>query len=250
MKEHTSILFVIILLSMALTGCINPSPTDIKDHHIISIACWDINPVDSDLYTTYADQISNHDICILQGVRDLSGNRIQRISRYLDTYEYHVHTSTIDETIYIFYNENITLLDTVDYLPDYQDKMIRPPIKLTFQVDNWTFDIFTTSLEAENVPLELYYLASIFVNAENDAIVMGDFHMDGIYYNEDEIYTVIGWDWLIDNNVDTTTTSDDNTYDRIIINNGCTDNLVSTDISDVVISDHYLISATFDATVV
>jgi len=98
------------------------------------------------------------------------------------------------------------------------------------------------------VSQELGYFESIVGNTDEDTILIGDFNADGSYYDEDNIQHFTDWKWVITNDEDTTVAASDNTYDRIIINEGAEDNYKNYGIMDDVVksqSDHYLIYAIF-----
>ena len=71
---------------------------------------------------------------------------------------------------------------------------------------------------------ELSHVETLVGRPLQDTIIIGDLNADGSYYDEDIILHFTTRDWIITNDIDTTVAASDNTYDRIIINDGATNN--------------------------
>ena len=51
---------------------------------------------------------------------------------------------------------------------------------------------------------------------ENDFVIMGNFNVDSLYFDDDSTSDLDVYHWVIDDSLDTTTKSTDYTYDRIV----------------------------------
>ena len=92
-------------------------------------------------------------------------------------------------------------------------------------------------------------LENISGNPDHDTIIIGDLNADGTYYDENPVNHFTGWHWIINNNMDTSVATSNNTYDRIILNNNTLNNYLFADVMDDVTedqSDHYLVYALFN----
>lgn len=263
--------FLIIFLTIILTiGCItkidtgNLNQNDNQDENVqtgvnISIACWNLQifgPSKSSnetLLDYYVEKLDDYDIFIVQEIRDVSGDAIKTLAEGFPEYQYIISNragqSTSKEQYAVFYNDQVTLIESYDYQAEYQQMMQRPPLKVTFTSNKWTFTIYTAHTQPNNVPVELTVLETIIDHPIGDAIIMGDLNADGSYYDEDNFAHFKDWQWIVTNDVDTTVASSNNTYDRIIINDASENNFIRFGVMDDVMkdqSDHYLLYAIFN----
>ena len=88
--------------------------------------------------------------------------------------------SSSKEQYAVFYNDQATLIDSYDYQAEYQEDMQRPPLKVTFISNNWTFTLYTIHTQPDNVPGELSVLETIIGNPTGDTIILGDLNADEI----------------------------------------------------------------------
>ena len=255
---------IILLLTVSLSGCsdnngggnTNTIPKTAGD---ISIACWNLQifgpskAENETLLDYYADKLDDHDVFIIQEIRDSTGMAIDELADRLTEYKYVISEragkSSSKEQYALFYDEDLfTLRGKTDNTQSYQPMFQRPPFEVNLRVNNWNFTIFTIHTAPDYVSQELGYFESIVGNTDEDTILIGDFNADGSYYDEDNIQHFTDWKWVITNDEDTTVAASDNTYDRIIINEGAEDNYKNYGIMDDVVksqSDHYLIYAIF-----
>jgi hypothetical protein len=259
----TEAIGIIIVGFILCTGCIEQTEeTESKRDNTICIACWNLQTfgptkaADKDLITYYADHIDDYDICILQEVRDKSGEAIETLAEELPGYTY-IESSREGSTSYkeqyvAFYNDKVTVRYTDDYSISYSALFERPPWRIGFQANNWTWDIYTIHTQPENVDQELSNLENIVQDKDEEIIIIGDLNADGSYYNEKERKHLNDWLWIIGNAVDTTVAQNDYTYDRIIVNEKVENNYQSWGVMKDVNteqSDHYLIYACFNSQV-
>jgi len=257
------VLIPIVILITVTPGCIDeieiePGQNNDVDDSItynsnISIACWNLQifgPSKASNATLIED---DYDIFIVQEIRDASGEAIEILAQEFPDYEYILSNragqSSSKEQYAVFYNNQSILIDYYDYQAEYQDEMQRPPMKMIFTSNNWTFTLFTIHTQPSNVPDELSLLEEIVGNTTDDTIIIGDLNADGSYYDEDNIEHFTDWNWVVTNDIDTTVATSDNTYDRIIINDATENNLLSFGVMDDVSSgqsDHYLVYGYFN----
>lgn len=264
------VIIPIVILLTIFTGCITEveygnsnqdvSPVEsIPTDGNISIACWNLQifgPSKASNHTLidyYVEKLDDYDIFIVQEIRDASGEAIEILAQEFPDYEYILSNragqSSSKEQYAVFYNNQSTFVDYYDYQSEYQDEMQRPPLKVIFTSNNWTFTLFTIHTQPSNVPGELSIMEAIIGNTTGDTIIIGDLNADGSYYDEDNIEHFTDWSWVVTNDIDTTVATSDNTYDRIMINEETENNYVSFGVMDDVNkdqSDHYLIHANFN----
>jgi len=258
------ILISFIIVAVAFSGCMEPDDEMEINENEVSIACWNLKVFgpkkgsDVQLVNYYIDKLHEYDIFIIQEIKDNTGTAIQKIIEKSEDYNYKISEragfTSSKEQYGIFYLKNKVLLEGAqDYALELQDKMERPPMKMSFQVKDWHFDVWTMHTDPDTVPQDLYHFEDAVGYISKDTIIIGDLNADGAYYDEDDIqHFVDNWNWVLPNSADTTVASSSNTYDRIIINDDCMDNFVSYGIMkdvDPDQSDHYLIYGVFNTTV-
>ena len=263
MGNKKSLLMAVLILSVSFSGCIieenggsNTTPAETGN---LSIACWNLQifgptkASNETLLTYYAEKLDDYDIFIVQEIRDASGTAIETLAEEFPEHQYIISNragqSSSKEQYAVFYNDRATLVDSYDYQAEYQQDMQRPPLKVTFISNNWTFTLYTIHTQPDNVPDELSVLETIVGEPLGDTIILGDLNADGSYYNEENIMHFTDWSWVITNDIDTTVATSNNTYDRIIFNDATGNNFLSVGVMDDVTksqSDHYLVYAVFN----
>lgn len=262
MKKKILVISIIIGI-VILSGCTQPDDELEIEETEVSIACWNLQifgktkASDVQLMHGYMEILDDYDIFIIQEIRDKSGDAVQTLIDKADGYNYIISEragfTSVKEQYAVFYLEDKVVFDGAhDYAIEMQDKISRPPLQVSFRVNGWDFDVWTIHTDPDTVPSDLYYTQDIIGVQSKDTIIIGDLNADGAYYDEDDIqHFVEGWKWVIPNDVDTTVASSDNTYDRIIVNSNCENNVISYGVVDDITSeqsDHYLIYGVFDTT--
>lgn len=261
-KKLIALLSLIIIITVSFSGCQDEEKTIIdqkKTTSDISIACWNLQifgetkASNDTLLQYYAEKLDDHDIFIIQEIRDASGNAIKKLATKFPGYEYVISEragkSTSKEQYAIFYKKDtFTVRGATDNTEKYQPMFQRPPYEINFRVNNWSFTIFTIHTSPDFVYQEMGYFESIVGNPKEATILIGDMNADGYYYDEKSIAHFTDWIWVIPNHEDTTVAASNNTYDRIIINDYANEKYKSYGIMDDVTkeqSDHYMIYAIF-----
>jgi deoxyribonuclease-1-like protein len=270
MRCRIDLIISVVIITAILSGCItdldygNSNQNNQQSDFVsmdcnISIACWNLQifgpskASNATLIDYYVEKLVDYDIFIVQEIRDVSGDAIETFALGFPEHQFilsdRAGQSSSKEQYAVFYNDQATLVESYDYQAEYQEEMQRPPLKATFNSNNWTFSIYTVHTQPDNVPGELSVMETILSSQRGDTIIIGDLNADGSYYDEDNIEHFTDWNWVVTNDVDTTVATSDNTYDRILINDATENNLISFGVMDEVHkdqSDHYLIYGYFN----
>jgi len=195
----------------------------------IKIANWNLEVFgDSkaskpELMQSYADAISQYDIVFVQEIRDKDSSAFYDLYRLLPGYEFRISSragrSSAKEQYGLLYRRGIQLRDFRDFNPDPQNRWERPPICASFHVDSYDFTVYNIHTDPDDVKRELSHLERLILqNPEGNITLLGDLNADQSYYNNPREAEFDSWHWLIQDSEDTTTTSTNAAYDRIIIN--------------------------------
>ena len=238
-------------------------PVECKD--CISIANWNIQTfgktkwAKEEVKEKIVSVIPNYDIIFIQEIREKSGDSFVELCLELEEYKCEISSragrTSSKEQYGVIYQEDIIIENIIDYNLDENanDFWERPPLRVDFIVDDYSFSVYNIHIKPDDVSNELKYLEDL-VNEEegvkaaypnkDNVLLLGDFNADGFYYDEDQNEFFLGYEWVIDNSIDTTVAKSDNTYDRIIMNKDMYKEYESKGVYKEVIkevSDHYLV---------
>jgi len=221
----------------------------------IKIANWNLKTFGDtkaskpDLMNTYSSIINNYNIIFIQEIRDKDGSAFIDLCNLLPDYNCKVssragRSDTYKEQYGVIYKKGIEISNWKDFNPDSQDRWERPPLEVTFDIDEYEVVVYNIHIKPSDARQEINYLDDIVKTSEN-IIVLGDLNADCSYYNNPSESDFDNWDWLIKDSEDTTVSSTDCAYDRIILNQNSygeylNDGIYTTGITSE-ISDHYLI---------
>ena len=182
--------------------------------------------------------IRTYDVVAIQEIRDKDQTALPKLVNLTNTndsdYVYIVserlgRTTSKEQYAYIYNNQTVKLNGTPHIYPEPNgtDPFHREPYIASFVAVNGSFDVTLIVIHTDpDEATEEINALDVVVNYtqnkypdEQDFIVMGDLNADCSYFDEDSASTMHSRDyyWCINNSVDTTTTSTDCTYDRIII---------------------------------
>lgn len=195
----------------------------------IKIANWNLEVFgDSkaskpELMQSYADTIRQYDIIFVQEIRDKDSGAFYDLCRLIPGYEFKISSragrSSTKEQYGLLYRKGIQLMDFKDFNPDPQNRWERPPICVSFNVGTYDFAVYNIHTDPDDVRRELSHLERLISqNSEGNVTVLGDLNADQNYYNNPRETEFDSWHWLIKDSEDTTTTSTNAAYDRIIMN--------------------------------
>ncbi|MFH1248590.1 MAG: endonuclease/exonuclease/phosphatase family protein [archaeon] len=187
------------------------------------IASWQIYPFDdqksydNSVMDAYASIIGNYDIFFLQGIT--SSNAFSRLCGMLP--KYNCISSTLSgepESGYgvIYKKGNLSIASISDYNPDSLSRWKHPPLEVLFEIEDYYFRLYSIEADQSNVEEELSNLEGA-VEDNGNMIIIGDLNADCGYYNPSS-GKFGDWYWIIGDNSDTTVSSSDCAYDRIILN--------------------------------
>ncbi|MCX6711492.1 MAG: hypothetical protein NT139_00435 [Candidatus Woesearchaeota archaeon] len=135
-------------------------------------------------------------------------------------------------------------MELKDFNPNSQDRWERPPIEVTFNVDDYELTVYNIHTKPDDAPQEIASLEGA-VKSSGNVIVLGDLNADCSYYNPSVEHYFSSWNWIIKDTDDTTVASTDCAYDRIILNNDAYSEYSNYGIykEGIVdgVSDHYLV---------
>lgn len=220
----------------------------------VKIANWNLQifgvskASDIELIKSYTQIIDDYDIIFIQEIRDSSNTAFPELCSMLQNYSCFSSSragrSSSKEQYGIIYKNSINLTFFQDFNPDEQDKWERPPIKVNFQINNYKLTIYNIHIKPDDAQQELDYLEELIPDS-NNVILLGDLNADCSYYNAEKETEFDNWNWIIKNEDDTTSTSSNCAYDRIILNSNAYEEYVSHGIhkQDITtsLSDHYLV---------
>jgi len=193
----------------------------------------------------YLSLIQPYDLFILQEIRDIDQSSYNSLCSLLKEYDCIISAragrSSSKEQIAIFYKDHIDLVSYND-AQDSNDVFEREPFKVIFDIDGYELIIWTTHIKPSDVENEMDELESL-VEDDGNVIVIGDLNLD-CSYDDGMDGDFEDWNYLISDNEDTTVSSTDCAYDRIILNddsfNEYSDHGIDNSITSEE-SDHYLV---------
>jgi endonuclease/exonuclease/phosphatase family metal-dependent hydrolase len=223
----------------------------------ISIANWNIQTFGKTKWgreyvrEKIIEIVPNYDIIFIQEIRDKSGDVFEELCDELMPY-YRCEISSragrtsSKEQYGLVYRRDIEIQEIIDYNldEDANDYWERPPYRVDFIIENYTFTAYNIHIKPDDVDNELLYLESLVEKEKNEenVVLLGDFNADGFYYDEDDNQFFLNYEWVIDNSIDTTLGKTDNTYDRIIMNKDMYNEYYAKGVYTNIttnISDHY-----------
>ena len=233
-------------------------PTITSSDHF-SVANWNLQifgiskAAEPELMNDYAAIISNYDIVFIQEIRDISEVAFPQLCSLLNGYTCEISSragrSSSKEQYGIIYRDNIELVSVTDYNPDSLDRWERPPIKADFIIDGYELSIYNLHSKPTDVQMELRGLQNIVSNTGNELII-GDLNADCSYYDAYYGTEFDDWNWVIGDDEDTTVSTTNCAYDRIIFNDEAYEEYYSSGILREGItsshSDHYLVWTTIN----
>lgn len=218
-------LFCIILIYIVFL--MNTTQTE-----TLTIGMWNLQVFGSakaandSLMQVYLNRIESYDFFILQEIRAINNSPYEKFCSSKNCIlSARAGRSTSKEQYGILYEDSINILNTTDYT-NVSDCWERPPYYIEIYVENingnrpihiYTIHTKPTDVEAELICLEK--LVEEKHKTEDSIIIIGDLNADCNYFKNDGSIFGIGWDWIIEDSEDTTTSNTDCAYDRIIVKN-------------------------------
>jgi len=218
----------------------------------LTIASWnmqifgDKKASDVLLMRSYASIISKYDIVFVQEIRDSDGSSFSQLCSMLPDHACFISgragRSSSKEQYGVVYLKTLNI-SFYDYTPDSMDRWERPPLRAVMHKQNYSLNIYSIHIRPDAAPAELSSLEKELYSVSGNIILMGDLNADCNYYDVSR-KDFRGWKWIISDNDDTTVSSSDCAYDRIILNSDAYNEFVGYGIYKNIneeLSDHYLI---------
>ena len=280
------LLFLHFLLVLIITAC---QPLEEEEKKEIRVAAFNVQIFGQrkmskdEIPDILAKIIARYDVILIQEIRDSSQTAIFQLLELVNQtsdqrYELVLsnrlgRTSSQEQYAYFYRIDTLTLLSHYHYddgeEPD-SDTFQREPFVVRFRAETGSLDftligVHTSPDDAEE---EIDSLVDVYDDMqgrwnEEDAMIIGDFNADCSYVSQTDQNSIRLWTderftWWIDDDTDTTTSSTDCAYDRIVTSTGLTGHVVANssrvlhfdqvyELSDSLtqaISDHYPIEIT------
>jgi len=183
--------------------------------------------------------VQRYDILLVQEIRDSAQTafpelvqKVNEESRY--EYDFVVsprtgRTSSKEQYGYIFRTDKVKVGGVYQY-PDHEDIFEREPYTVSFKRlvsgHQKTFSFIGIHAAPDEAKEEVDALVEVYDSVEKifgeDALLAGDFNADCSYicnscWGDIDLYQDSRFTWLIDNDADTTVSSKDCAYDRLVV---------------------------------
>jgi deoxyribonuclease-1-like protein len=205
-----------------------------KSQNQFSVGVWNIQifgqnkAANQTLMEKYIDVIDDHDIFIVQELRDVSGDVIGLLCANLSVQNYACINSSragrtsVKEQYVVFYKKDeFKLTESYDFNRQSIDLWERPPLRVRFERNGVEFLVYTIHTKPTDATVEMKYLEStVMRDMVGPKIVIGDLNADCGYHNQNNAKEAVflNWYWVIKDTDDTTLSRTDCAYDRIVIN--------------------------------
>ncbi|KAK3101698.1 hypothetical protein FSP39_005632 [Pinctada imbricata] len=186
--------------------------------------------------------VLRYDLILIQEIRDSTGESYNKLWTMVNTsvpYGMAIsdrlgRSSYKEQYAYFYRLSSLQLLDTHQYddgEDDYTDPFEREPFSALFKPvgasDDAIFGVTGIHVKPSEAVSEIKHLLDVYYDtvdhwSNTNVITMGDFNADCSYVKETDLgshlfYILPQYKWLIGWDVDTTTSSTDCAYDRIVV---------------------------------
>ncbi len=194
----------------------------------------------------YVDLISGYDVFFLLEIRDKDGSSFEELCNVTVGYSCFVSErsgrSSSKEAVGVFYRDgvNVTAFGEIE---DEGDSFERDPFWVEFNFSDDRF--YVLHLKPAEVSDELRSLEAAIgrepLAFRKGIVLIGDLNADCSYYNAVKETHFDDWDWIVGDEVDTTTGKTDCAYDRIVVSSGV--RVLGSGVVEIgkEVSDHHLI---------
>lgn len=202
----------------------------------------------TEVMSFYANTLKSYDIAFVQEIRNSDSSAFDSLCSMLPDYNCKASSragrSTSKEQYGVIYKKGIGIIEFKDFNPDSLNRWERPPVEVIFNISGYILTAYNIHTKPSDVSNELSNLEQIVSNQGN-VVILGDLNADCSYYDHSKETQFSGWDWVLQDNEDTTLAASDCAYDRIIMNPEAYKEYVSkgiyTEGITTDISDHYLV---------
>lgn len=230
------------------------TPTESGDLSIITFNTAGSLPTQNNdsVSSWYDSLIISSDILALQEIRDAS-NTSQRILTQRIPNDHNVlfsqrlgRTPYYKEQYAYIYNVSTVNATTTGEMQGVNG-VNRPPLHAVFEANKFTFSAFNVHTDPETASEEIHAISEAARTYKDSQIILGDFNADCSYHDPKKI---AGYTWAVTEDQDTTTSSTDCAYDRVLTDEVATKHHRTTKILKTPrsISDHKAVLTTFTTT--
>ena len=278
------LLLALLSLMLILAGCRPIEEEEEEKETEITVAAFNVQIFglskmsEDGVPEILARIISRYDVILIQEIRDSSQTAIVELLRLVNQTSDSLYlialsdrlgrTSSKEQYAYFYRADTLTLLSDYHYddgeEPD-NDTFQREPFIARFRTKTGSLDFALIGIHTspDDADEEIDRLVDVYDDMvarwnEKDAIIIGDFNADCSYVSQSDQNSIRLWTdsrftWWLGDEVDTTTSSTDCAYDRIVTSAGLSDFVVANsagvlhfdqvyELSDSLtqtVSDHY-----------
>jgi len=187
----------------------------------------------------YVDLVRDYDLFFLLEIRDKDGSSMIEVCDSLAAYNYsclvseRAGRSSSKEQVGVIWDLNEVNVSYVYSVDDLNDSFEREPVV----VESSAGTFWVVHLKPSNVSQELDALETMI---DEDVVLIGDLNADCDYYDADKETHFDSWDWVIGDEVDTTSGESDCAYDRVVARNV---DVIGSGVEEIdsEVSDHNLV---------
>lgn len=172
-----------------------------------------------------SETINKYDIVAFQEIRDITGTAFPKLMEMIPEKEYVIserlgRSKSKEQYAYIYDPSFVTISRPMIY-DDKNDNFEREPYLAEFFIEDFSFVAIQIHTKPEDAYNEIGHLEDVVDFAKEhylseDIIILGDLNSDGSYYDENKDTFLDNYNVLIGNEIDTTTSRTNATYDRIM----------------------------------
>ena len=255
-----------LICSVFFVGCVSVSNTSLFSANNVSdvdvptftVANWNLEVFGQtkaskdDLLMRLADNIDDYDVVFVQEIRDKEQTAFSKLCSLLEGYDCFTSNragrSRMKEQYGVIHKPSIQPIVVFDYSLDEAsyNYFERPPLLVVFNASGYLLSVFNIHVKPSDAWEELTYLELLAKQMEGNVMVLGDLNADCSYYHEEQESQFDDWLWVIPSDADTTSSSTDCAYDRVIVNPDAEEELVEWGIdkdTSRTESNHYLVWA-------
>lgn len=238
---------IVLGAALMLISCGDAQPTDsanrLEAYRIGSFNLRNFGPgriEDPVVMLSLVSVLKRYDLALLMEIRDASGEAPSELLASLNVVADGAYDMVLSERLgrgnykeqygLLYRKDRATIHDYYTYddgVEPYQDLFEREPLVAHVGLGALDFNLIGLHADPEGVALELnrllpVYRDSVAASLDPDAVLLGDFNADCDYLSTDDFqYIQLRNDpdfvWLIDDDADTTSSSTDCAYDRIVV---------------------------------
>jgi deoxyribonuclease-1-like protein len=209
--------------------------------------------------------VDSYDIIAFQEIRDASYTAFPKLMAKNPHLKYVISsrmgkTNSKEQYAFIYDPQKVQFLNSKEY-QDPTGIFERPPFIAAFKFQNNQIIFIQIHVKPDNAEKEIAALEEVISDlrmqypGEEDIIILGDLNADCTYYNNDKHDDLADYNWIITDDMDTTTKSTNCAYDRIIVSQKLNDNIKYSGVDrfDIIytlnqtetqdVSDHYPVYA-------